>query len=292
VCGELLTDSARAVVVDSAWGSVRFLACPVCRSWCQRPRIAPQSLSAWYDSEHYQGSPGVAGSAYVDYVGDEAERVAEARRRYRRDLAPYLPPGRARVLEVGCATGSLLSVLRDAGHDVTGIDLSPRFAAVARQRYGLDVIVADVLSADVPGDRFDLVVLLGTASNLPDVSATLRRLRGLLRSPGTLVFNYPAADSLMARIYGRKFWMFAPSVSSFMTQRGCRSALEQAGFTIIRTATDRQMPSTRKLLKHSKLTSLLPVFRAFRLEHRALPLPVPVPGVRVVWARPTDRVVS
>src|SRR5262249_50932459 len=173
VCGEPLTDSARAIVLEAAWGHVRFVACPVCRSWCQSPRIAPQSLSAWYDSEHYQGSPGVAGSAYVDYVGDEAERVAEARRRYRRDLAPYLPPGRGRVLEVGCATGSLLSVLRDAGHDVTGIDLSPRFAAVARQRYGLDVIVADVMSADVPGDRFDIVVLLGTAANLPHAAAPL-----------------------------------------------------------------------------------------------------------------------
>ena len=278
-------------MIDAAWANVRFVACPVCGSWCQSPRIAAQSLTAWYDSEQYQGAPGVAGSAYVDYVGDEAERVAEARHRYRRDLAPYLPPGHGRVLEVGCATGSLLSVVREAGHDVAGIDLSPRFAAVARQRYGLDVIVADVLSAEIPGDRFDLVVLLGTLSNLPDVPAFLRRLRGLLRFPGTLVFNYPAADSLAARIYGRKFWMFAPSVSTFMTEQGCRSALEQAGFTIIRTATDRQMPSTQKLLKHAGLASLLPVFRAIRLDHRALPFPVPVPGVRVVWARPNDRVV-
>ena len=187
------------------------------------------------------------------------------------------------MVEVGLVALAMTLVILTAG-----IDLSPRFAAVARQRYGLDVIVADVLSAEIPGDRFDLVVLLGTLSNLPDLPASLRRLRGLLRFPGTLVFNYPAADSLAARIYGRKFWMFAPSVSTFMTRRGCRSALEQAGFTIIRTATDRQMPSTRKLLKHSKLTWLLPLFRALRLEHRALPLPVPVPGVRVVWARPAD----
>ena len=274
------------ITVRGTWGDVVFVACGTCGSWCQHPQITPASLAAWYDSDEYQGSARRPGTAYVDYLADEASRSAEARRRYRRDLAPFLPVTGARVLEVGCATGSVLAVIREAGHQVVGIDLSRRFAEAARMLYGLDVRVGDVLEAEWAEGTFDMALLLGTVSNLGDVPGTLSTLRRLLKSGGTLVLNFPNAQSLVARLYGSRFWMFVPSANTFMTERGCRAALANAGFTVRRSRTDRQKPSVAKLVNHARLGALVAWLQRAGLGRASAPFAFPVPGVRIVWATP------
>jgi len=284
ICGRPLKDAVAEISKASAWGTVRFVRCTSCQSWYQSPQISQAALAAWYDSDDYQGSAQVRGSVYANYLEDEGHRIAEARRRYRRDLAVCLPPTGGRVLEVGCATGSLLSVIRDAGHEVVGIDLSRRFADAARQLHGLEVQVADILSAKISDGSFDMVLLFGTLSNFSDIPRSLQRIYGLLKPSGFLVANYPSADSIVAKLYGERFWMFAPSVSTFMTSMGCGLALKQAGFSSVESGLDRQMPSFRKLFTHAKCHAVLPVLDALGLGNKSLPFCLPVPGVRIVRA--------
>jgi SAM-dependent methyltransferase len=286
VCGAALAAGTRVVEKISAWGVVRFRQCGSCDSWCQSPQISPRSLAAWYDSDEYQGSSERHGSIYANYLADEPERLTEARYRYRRDLSPNLPATGARVLEIGCATGSLLAVMREAGHIVAGLDLSRRFADAARELHGLDVQVGDILDAALPHASFDMVVMLGTISNLTGLGAALERIRALLTPRGSLVFNFPAADSPVARLYGEGYWMFTPSVSTFLTERGCRLALGRAGVTWCRSRVDRQMPSVRKLLTHAKLGALLRAGARFGMDGAAPLGPLPIPGVQIVWATP------
>jgi SAM-dependent methyltransferase len=187
-------------------------------------------------------------------------------------------------LEIGCATGSLLAVIREAGHEVAGLDLSRRFADAARQLHGLDVQVGDITDAVLPNGSFSMILMLGTISNLPNLRAALERIRSLLMPGASLVFNFPAADSLVARLYGERYWMFAPSVSTFLTESGCRRALAGAGLEWRQSRTDRQMPSVRKLLTHAKLGGLLHATAKLGLEGAAPVAPLPIPGVRIVWA--------
>src|SRR5262245_4662382 len=86
VCGAALMPAAPTVEKRSAGGMVRFRQCRECGSWCQSPQISAHSLAAWYDSDAYQGSAERRGSIYANYLGDEPERLVEARDRYRRDL--------------------------------------------------------------------------------------------------------------------------------------------------------------------------------------------------------------
>jgi SAM-dependent methyltransferase len=241
-------------------------------------------LAAWYDSDEYQGSAERRGSAYVNYLEDEGHRIAEARRRYRNDLASYLPPSDGRVLEIGCATGSLLSVIRNAGHEVWGLDLSSRFADAAKLLYGIDVQVVDLRSSDVPEHHFDMVLLFGTLPALADLPGSLRRIRSLLKAGGILVANYAAADSFPAKAYGSRFWMFDPTVTTLKTSRGCRMVFDLAGLPLLRIARDWQMPSFRKVCNHAKLSPVLPVLEHLGLGGLAFPFPVPVPGVQILWA--------
>ncbi|HEY4026178.1 MAG TPA: class I SAM-dependent methyltransferase [Candidatus Dormibacteraeota bacterium] len=116
---------------------------------------------------------------------DPAVRAAWARR-----LDSWLPPAPADVLDAGCGTGSLALLAAEAGHRVTGVDLSPRMVDLARAKLAdmhAELLVGD--AADPPvGDRtFDVVLVRHLVWTLPDPHAALARWVGLLRPGGRLV---------------------------------------------------------------------------------------------------------
>jgi SAM-dependent methyltransferase len=288
VCGAALPAAPSTIIRPAPWGELRFVRCDDCGTHVQTPTPDGAWLAAWFSSQEYQGGAGRHGSAYHDYRADEASRRIEARERCRRQIARRLRPG-ARVLEVGCATGSLLAELRDQGHEVAGIDLSPGFAALARELNDLDLWVGDFL--DYPEDRgpFDAVVLLGTISNLRDLDRQLDKISRLLTPDGSLFVNFPATDGWPARLYGRRYWMFAPSVAAFMSRGGCRRALERAGFAIREITTDRQRPSLGKLATHVGLRGALPLLDRLGLSSLAIPVAIPIPGVWFIDASPREQ---
>src|SRR3954454_22632638 len=84
----------------------------------------------------------------------------------RGDFAFYLPrimAARA-VLDVGCGTGTLLALAREAGHTgrLVGLDPAPGMLAVARRRADIEWVVGD-LSSSRWDREFDLVVMTGHA---------------------------------------------------------------------------------------------------------------------------------
>jgi hypothetical protein len=101
------------------------------------------------------------------------------------------------------------------------------------------------------------------------------------------MFNFPDAASPIVRlIYRQRFWMFTPSVMTFMTERGCRVALAAAGFTSTGIRTDVQRPSLRKLLQHANLAFFSRALSLFGIPNASLPIALPLPAVRLVVARP------
>lgn len=282
ICGAQLDTVHERVSKQTRFGAVTFLCCKACGSYIQSPQITVESLATWYDSDVYQGGVEQRGSAYINYEADEGARQAEARMRYEGDIKPFLQPG-SRVLEVGCASGTLLSILREAGHDVYGVDLSPRFADMAKRLYGLEVAVGDFTGMAWPACRFDAVILLGTISNLQNLPFALDCINNMLKPNGIFIFNFPDSSSLVARLYGDRFWMFAPSVSSFMSVTGCCDLLAKHGFHVGRIRHDVQLPSIGKLLCHAKLNAVLSVLPQKWIK-APLPIAIPVPGVKFVYA--------
>lgn len=203
--------------------------------------------------------------------------------RARIDLEPHLPRC-ARVLEIGAATGSQLVPLRAAGHQVRGIDLSSEFVAFGRDQHGLDLEHQNFLDMAQPEDPFDMILLLGTISNLGDPRRHLAHAAGMLKPGGTLILNLPVNDSLPARLYGERFWMFTPSVNTFYSSAGISRLLEQSGFTIAEFRMDRQRPSFGKLAHHLRIGALAWLVRVLGLGEKRLPFGLPIPGIRYIRA--------
>jgi demethylmenaquinone methyltransferase/2-methoxy-6-polyprenyl-1,4-benzoquinol methylase len=84
---------------------------------------------------------------------------------FNRSLRPigfelFRPGQSAKVLEVGCGTGTQLAFYRGRGCRVTGIDLSPTMLRVAHARLDADTIICrgDAARLPYPDDAFDLVL--------------------------------------------------------------------------------------------------------------------------------------
>ena len=136
-------------------------------------------------------------------------------------------PERARILEVGCGTGSNLTMLQRFGR-LDAIEPDRGARALASRRGGIRVaggLLPD--EAEIEDAAYDLIVLLDVLEHIPDDAGTLRLLARKLRPGGRLLVTVPATPWLwsshdVAHHHQRRY-----------TARGLAKVLGQGGFRIV-----------------------------------------------------------
>ncbi len=98
------------------------------------------------------------------------------------------------ILDVGCATGRLLSFLQEAGYiNLLGLDPSPKSAVVARKLYDVEVAVGSFFNFK-PSYTFDLIILSGVLEHIASVKDAVRRITELLSPEGAVYICVPDAS--------------------------------------------------------------------------------------------------
>jgi methionine biosynthesis protein MetW len=200
----------------------------------------------------------------VDHTGDPDE-VAGV-------ISSLVPLG-ARVLDVGCGTGSLAAVLRNARRaEVVGVEPDSRRAAVARDA-GLQVHSGYFTESLLPEmGLFDVVVFADVLEHLAHPMALLELAMCALNSSGAVIVSVPNVAHWSVRLrlmrgrfeYERCGIMDATHVRWF-TRAALRRFLERAGLHV-----EAMLPTAGKLLDlYGRLfpwRSMSPDRRAFLLR--------------------------
>jgi SAM-dependent methyltransferase len=131
----------------------------------------------------------------VDGSGQESPHVADFRHGLQLIETQRRPPGR--LLDVGCATGSFLSLAQQRGWDCRGVEVSSFAAAKARDRTGVEVFCGQFEDAPFPDASFDVITMWDLFEHLPAPPDALRRVRQLLRPGGLVLVNTPNENSLI-----------------------------------------------------------------------------------------------
>lgn len=131
-------------------------------------------------------------AATFDDDPDHGLRDPVVRSAWAQVLLPRLPDPPARVADLGCGTGSLAVLLAQAGHLVTGLDLSGRMVAAARAKAGaagvqVAVEQGDAAAPPFPPGSFDVVLARHVLWMFTDPAAVLARWAALLAPGGRMV---------------------------------------------------------------------------------------------------------
>lgn len=226
------------IVGDSTWNVMR---CKGCGLSFLSPRPSPEAIGRFY--------PDAAG--YLPYrrppvhVGGLARRIGardaaapglftRALIGIRQDYAWFEIPrwqGEGRILDVGCASGAFLDVMRELGWDTYGVEFNPAAAEIARER-GHQVAVG---SADVdhhPAGTFDVVYMWHALEHTYAPSRTLAMCHRMLKPGGTLMLAVPNVNAIQRRIWGTS-WAATevPRHLYHFSRSSLRRYLTDAGFT-------------------------------------------------------------
>ena len=182
-------------------------------SGADRPRPDPGGARAFHRRvrlaflQRFYGYPVSAGGTGATGAGPGGWTAAAARlERWRlrvsgREAAIIPFTGEGRLLDVGCGTGKDLLRFQEAGWHVTGVELSPYAASLARARLGCEVVPGHFDEAPLEGRRFDVVRLSHVLEHLPSPRKSLGKMHRLLRPGGLLWIEVPNAASLERRLF-------------------------------------------------------------------------------------------
>ncbi len=96
-----------------------------------------------------------------------------------------------RLLDVGSGYGIFLSVAKDLGWEVYGIELSEDACQFARKNSGLNVFCGDLKEASFPKDHFDVVTLWNVLDHTINPLEQLLEIKRILKDDGLIFIRVP-----------------------------------------------------------------------------------------------------
>ena len=190
------------------------------------------------------------------------------------DHALRLLPAGGSALDLGCASGGLLALLRPRAGHLAGLELSASAARAAAQ-IGDEVVQGALEDAELPfaPAAFDLVVLADVLEHLADPAAALARAVEWCRPGGAILVSVPNVAHWRARLtLARGRWpqeergTFDSSHLRWFTRASLAQLLGGVGLTDVRL--DVIVPALRNHVRPARLAQRAePAWQA--LGHRA-----------------------
>ena len=226
-----------------ARGPYRLCSCPVCRFGQVQPRPDSREVADFYRVDSYYthgegaGAPAPARPGLIDRLRIKAAWLVDYGCKIGDDwLRARLDPG-AKVCDLGCGDGKLLSRMARLGYEAIGVEPDPDARAEA-ERKGLRVLpgTAEDLPAEVRGRKYDCVMMIHVLEHSLRPRLAASNAARLLSDGGLLVVEVPNNE---ARGLGRAGvlwpWLDVPRHLNFFTKASLEKTCRGAGLDVLGT---------------------------------------------------------
>ncbi len=225
-------------------GEFSYDRCDNCHTVFQNPMVVPEDLYLCYPSEYapynlkidlpdvdfdslsagnFRGRvrkgivDSVRGKPVVGVEGTAARllsRIAFFRERafYGLVIDEMLPkgPGDHFALDLGCGSGWLMQKMNKVGWQTDGVEWNEEAAALARESTGGKVWSGDFRNADIPKNKYELIVLNHVFEHINDPMDALRYVFDFLIPGGRAVLFYPNPGAFSAARFGSYWYAWDP----------------------------------------------------------------------------------
>lgn len=172
-----------------------YLECTTCGTLVSQKGLSREELTVVDDESDFYGK-----NYWLDHQQSDLDLpgfntrtrndLPERNLYWLRTLLKYRAPP-ARVVELGCAHGSFVALMQQAGFRASGVEMSPWVVEYGRQTFGIDVQVGPVEGLDIARGSLDTIAMMDVMEHLPDPIATMSCCLELLKPDGILLIQMP-----------------------------------------------------------------------------------------------------
>ncbi len=170
--------------------------CTVCGTLVYLLEMPPEKLLVHDDESDFYGK-----NYWLERQKDEfgtADIFSRARTdlternlHWLKTLLKYRSPSDGKALELGCSHGSFVALMRMAGFDASGVELSPWVVDFAQKTFGVPISLGPIENLDITPGSLDVLVAMDVLEHLPDPATTMGRCLELLKPDGLLLLQTP-----------------------------------------------------------------------------------------------------
>jgi 2-polyprenyl-3-methyl-5-hydroxy-6-metoxy-1,4-benzoquinol methylase len=112
------------------------------------------------------------------------------------------------ILDVGAASGLLVSLAKKRGWEAQGVEPSQKLVDAAERFHGVQLLQGQLPHPGLQGRRFDVVFLVDVIEHVADPVGLLRHAANVMAPDGILVVVTPDVGRLASRLLGPRWWHF------------------------------------------------------------------------------------
>ena len=161
------------------------------------PQPSLENLGKYYESEDY--------ISHTDNKRSLFEKIYHFIKsialKNKLNLINSLQPNKGIILDIGAGTGEFLSVAKNDGWQIIGVEPSDKAKAIAKSK-GVSFVEK---TSELENHSFDVISMWHVLEHVPDLDKQIKELKRLLKPTGTLIIAVPNFKSFDAKHYG-KFW--------------------------------------------------------------------------------------
>jgi len=161
------------------------------------PQQTSQELVELYSREYFEGGDYRCGHA-ENCFEEEGERIVSP---ILVQKIQSLQP-RGKFLDIGCAGGQMLNAIRERGYETYGVELSSEAAQSARDKFGLNVITGDILSAKYENNFFDVVFMGDVLEHVPNPVEVMKEIHRITKPKALVVILCPTQTNTLFSRFG------------------------------------------------------------------------------------------
>lgn len=212
----------------TAWQehSGKLMRCGKCGLIRAKDNPTTEDLSRIYD-EHY-----FFGEEYANYLEDRGALEKNFRRRIEQLRGLSALDAGSRVLEIGCAYGFFLRLLKGTVRSAIGYDIAEKAVAYAHDHLGVDARIGDFRTYDE--GPIDVVCMWDVIEHMPNPGDVIENAARLMRPGGYIALTTGDIGSRNARRRGDAWRMVHPPTHLFyFDHESIGKLLEKHGLEIV-----------------------------------------------------------